>query len=163
MDTMIRNATRDDLEAITRIYNHAIINTVATFDTEVKSEEELEPWLEGHSERHPLLVLVRGDVVLGWVSVFPWSDRCAYDETAEISVYVDPDVQREGIGRKLLTEALVRCEAAGVHAVVARMAEGNDASLALFSRIGFEDVGFMPEVGLKFGKRLGVHIYQRLL
>jgi phosphinothricin acetyltransferase len=163
MARVIRDAVREDLPAIVAIYNHAIINTVATFDTEVKTVEELIPWLESHSENHPLLVALRGNVVIGWTSVRPWSDRCAYSDTVEVSVYVDPDVQREGIGRILLAEAIARCEAAGVHVIVARMAEGNDGSLALFSAAEFSSVGFMPEVGMKFGKRLGVHIYQRIL
>ena len=34
----IRQATANDLEAITEIYNEAILKTVATFDTETKTD-----------------------------------------------------------------------------------------------------------------------------
>ncbi len=37
---VIRTATLDDVDAITEIYNDAIVKTVATFDTTPKRQEE---------------------------------------------------------------------------------------------------------------------------
>ena len=41
---MIRPATENDVPAITEIYNEAVVNTTATFDTEVKSVEDRMIW-----------------------------------------------------------------------------------------------------------------------
>lgn len=40
----VRRATTDDLAAITDIYNEAILNTVATFDTKIKTAKEQKTW-----------------------------------------------------------------------------------------------------------------------
>jgi len=52
---------------------------------------------------------------------------------------------------------------AGIHTVLARIAEGSDASIKLHQRAGFEYVGVMREVGRKFGKLLDVHLLQLIL
>ena len=52
----LRPAAIDDLPVIRKIYNHAILNTVATFDIEMKSDEEMLLWFEKHGERYPVVV-----------------------------------------------------------------------------------------------------------
>ena len=53
---IIRPAARGDAEAIATIYNEAILETTATFDTETKTADERRSWLESHGDRHPVLV-----------------------------------------------------------------------------------------------------------
>ncbi|MDP1796627.1 MAG: hypothetical protein Q8K78_04065, partial [Planctomycetaceae bacterium] len=43
------------------------------------------------------------------------------------------------------------------------VAEGSGASIHLNEQAGFTHVGLLKEVGFKFGKRLGVHIMQKML
>src|SRR5205823_4527909 len=81
----IRRAGLDDLPAITAIYNEAIRGTTATFDTEPKAVAERLPWFESHDERHPILVAEADGEVVGWASLSRWSERRAYDDTAETS------------------------------------------------------------------------------
>jgi len=82
---MLRRAVSADAPAIADIYNEAILTTTATFDTEPKSVAEREQWLQSHDERHPVLVAVMDGIVVGWASLTRWSERCAYDDTAETS------------------------------------------------------------------------------
>ena len=85
---VIRNATIDDLESITKIYNYAILNTVATFDTEIKTVEDQIQWFKGHSKNNPIIVAEEKGSVIGWAALSKYSTRCAYSNTAEISLYV---------------------------------------------------------------------------
>ena len=73
----MRDASIDDLGAVTRIYNEAILTTVATFDTEPKTVEEQRAWFDRHGGRFPVIVAEDGAEVVGWASLTPWSDRCA--------------------------------------------------------------------------------------
>jgi len=158
----IRRATLPDLEAITEIYNQAILHTVATFDTETKTAEGQRGWFEKHGETHPILVAVQGGVVAGWASLSAWSDRCAYSETAEVSLYIDENHRGKGIGRKL-SEAIVKAgRDAGLHTLIARITEGNTASIHIAASQGFEHIGVMREVGRKDGRLLDVHMMQKI-
>ncbi len=158
----IRKATIGDLEAITRIYNAAILHTVATFDTEPKTLEEQVVWFEGHGPNNPVIVSEEDGTITGWASLSNWSDRCAYSDTAEISLYVDEEHRGKGIGRRLIEAIIVEGKVAGIHSVIARIAEGNEVSVELHESVGFEHIGVMKEVGRKFGKLLDVYMMQRI-
>ena len=158
----IRQATLEDLGAITEIYNDAILKTTATFDTVPKTPEEQKTWFTDHSPEYPILVAQSSGLVVGWASLSRWSDRCGYSGTAEISLYVDEKHQGKGIGRKLLEAIVQEGQEAGLHTVIARIAEGSEASIHLHKSVGFEHIGTMREVGRKFGKRLDVHVLQKI-
>jgi phosphinothricin acetyltransferase len=158
----IRPATLNDLSAITAIYNHAILHTVATFDTEVKTDAEQEAWFAHHGPKYPVVVAELDTTVVGWASLSQWSDRCAYEDTAEISLYVDEKFQGRGIGKALLQRIIREGETAGLHTVIARIAAGNDVSIYLHQSVGFEHIGIMREVGRKFGQLLDVTMMQKV-
>jgi L-amino acid N-acyltransferase YncA len=158
----IRPATLDDLAAITDIYNQAIVTTSATFDTEPKTLEEQKVWFSRHGSRYPVFVAQQGNRIVGWASLSLWSDRCAYAETAEISLYIKEEYRGQGIGRKL-SKAIIRAgQDAGLHTLIARIAEGNGASIHIAESFGFEHIGVMREVGRKFDKLLDVYLMQKI-
>jgi L-amino acid N-acyltransferase YncA len=159
----IRRAEPTDLEAITEIYNEAILATTATFDTEPKSTAERLTWFQAHDERHPILVAVLDGKVVGWSSLSRWSDRRAYDDTAETSFYVKLDFRGQGIGRKLKEATIEEARSLEIHTLIARVAEGSEESLHLNQSVGFVLVGTLKEVGRKFGRLLDVHILQKML
>jgi len=161
--TTIRRATLADAAAIADIYNEAILTTTATFDTETKTVEERGRWLQSHDERHPVLVAEAGGRVVGWASLTPWSDRCAYADTAETSFYVHSTQRGRGIGRKLKEAIIEEARRLGYHTLIARVAEGSAESVHLNRSAGFVLVGTLKEVGRKFGKLLDVHILQKML
>jgi len=158
----IRQATLADLGAITAIYNDAILNTVATFDTEPKALDEQRGWFASHDSRYPILVAEADGLVTGWASLSRWSDRCAYADTAEISLYIEEEHRGEGIGRKLLGAILQEGRKAGLHTIIARIVQGNEVSIHLFEDAGFQHIGVMSEVGRKFDMLLDVYLMQMI-
>ncbi len=164
-DVIVRQATLEDLPGIVAIYNDAVENTTATFDTQIKPPAEHEPWFHQHDQRYAILVLQAAgqSEILAWGSLSRWSDRCGYDATAEVSYYVASDHRGQGLGRKLLAGLVDHARANHMHTLIARMAGENIASIKLAAGLGFEDVGTLREVGRKFGRRLDVHISQLML
>ena len=158
----IRPATEKDVAAITEIYNDAILNTTATFDTEIKTIDHQMQWFHSHDQSHPVLIAEIKGSVIGWSSLSKWSDRCAYDSTAEVSVYVHKDFRNQGIGKRLLELLTLEGEQRGLHTLISRISEGNEQSIYLHERLGFEHIGVMKEVGNKFGKLLSVHMMQKV-
>ena len=159
----IRRAELSDAAAIAEIYNEAILTTTATFDTEPKSVEERTAWLAAHGERHPVLVAVEEGIIVGWASLSPWSDRCAYADTAETSFYVRSTHRGRGIGRRLKDSIIEEARRLRFHSLIARVADESRESIHLNEQAGFIHVGTLKEVGCKFGRRLSVHIMQKML
>jgi phosphinothricin acetyltransferase len=159
---VVRPAKLDDLPAITAIYNEAILTTDATFDIEPKTVAEQIAWFTNHGPKYPILVAELDGAVVGWASLSAWSDRCAYSDTAENSLYVKQEYRNRGIGRRLLENLMQEGERAGLHTVIARITEGNVESIHLHESVGFEHIGVMREVGRKFDRLLDVCLMQRI-
>jgi L-amino acid N-acyltransferase len=162
MTPEIRRATSKDIPAITEIYNEAILTTDASFDTEPKTIKEQRKWFKEHGPRNPILVAEIGNDVVGWASLSQWSDRCAYADTAEISLYIKEAFRNQGIGKSLIPAILTEGKKAGLHTVIARITSSNSVSLNLHKQFGFENIGTMREVGRKFGKLLDVCMMQKI-
>lgn len=159
----IRRAELADVPAITDIYNEAILTTTATFDTEPKTEADRRQWPQSHDERHPILVAEVEGRVVGWSSLTRWSDRTAYDDTAETSFYVHSMHRGRGVGRVLKDAIIAEARRLKFHTIIARVADGSEESVHLNKRAGFAYVGTLKEVGCKFGRAIDVHIFQKLL
>jgi len=144
---IIRRAELADAETITEIYNEAILATTATFDTEVKKVAERIEWLKLHDDRHPVRVALSENKIVGWSALSRWSERRAYDDTAETSFYVRSDFRGRGIGRKLKEATIEEARRLGFHTLIARVAEGSEESLHLNASMGFFLVGTLKEVG----------------
>ncbi len=158
----IRKAESTDLSKITEIYNDAIRTTTATFDTTPKTNEEQRVWFDDHGAKNPIMVAEHNGVIIAWGSLSKWSDRCAYTDTAEVSLYVTELYRGKGIGKQLLIRLLEEGRKQGLHAVIARITEGNTNSLSLHESLGFFPIGVMREVGVKFGKRLDVYLLEKV-
>ncbi len=156
----VRSATLQDLGAITEIYNAAILTTVASFDTEPKTDAEQKRWFDHHGTKYPILVAEQDNLIVGWASLSLWSDRGAYSETAEASLYVREGHQGRGIGRKLSEALIQEGRKAGLHTLIARIADGNEASIHLAESAGYSHIGVMKECGRKFGRLLDIHLMQ---
>lgn len=162
MSLTIRRASIKDLETIKDIYNEAILTTDATFDTEPKTVAEQRSWFKEHGKRNPIVVAVMDGMICGWASLSKWSNRCAYDDTAEISVYVKKEYHNRGIGKSLMINVLDEGEKVGLHTVISRITDGNAVSIRLHEELGFQHIGIMKEVGKKFDKMLDVCMMQKI-
>ncbi|MBL7891603.1 MAG: N-acetyltransferase [Bacteroidia bacterium] len=158
----IRKATTIDLASITEIYNDAILNTNSTFDTEVKTIENRTQWFKERDENFPIIVAERSGKVIGYAALNKWSERKAYDVTAEISVYIHPEHRKQGIGKQLIEMIVAIGEQTNLKTIIARITEGNDHSVYLHERNGFKMVGTLRQVGKKFGKLLDVAVMQKV-
>ncbi len=159
----LRLARPTDAEAIRAIYNLEVVESTVTFDLVPRSLESQQAWLEEHAGVHPAIVVVEAGVVVGFGCLAPYRPRPAYATTVENSLYVRRDRQGRGHGRALLEELLRLATVHGFHAVIARIVDGHEVSIALHQSCGFEMVGVEREVGRKFGRWLDVAVMERLL
>ena len=62
-----------------------------------------------------------------------------------------------------MVELIERAKTIGKHAMIAGIEAGNVASIRLHEKLGFQQVGLLPEVGTKFGRWLDLAFLQLLL
>lgn len=159
----IRKAVSEDVPTIMEIYNEAILNTTSTFDTEIKTLENRMEWFQNRDDNFPVFVAQKGGVIVGYAALNKWSERKAYDVTAEISLYILPEFRNTGIGKQLLEVILAEAENTELVSILARITEGNEHSIYLHTKNGFKVVGVMKSVGVKFDRLLDVTMLQKLL
>ena len=161
---MIRPLTAADHGAAADVYNHYVATTTATFQTEPVSPAE---WAAdstgGDPDRHGAWAVEDSGAFAGYVLVQPFKSRCAYRDTAEVTVYLAPDRTGRGLGAAALAHAEEHARQAGLHALLAVVCAENAASLRAFERAGYERCGLLREVGTKFGRRLDVVYLEKVL
>src|SRR5204862_499895 len=95
----------------------------------------------------------------GWASLGAFYGRPAYHRTAEISVYVDPDYSRNGIGGALTDAAIRRARELGFTTLLAFIFSHNQPSIRLFAARGFALWGHLPTIADMDGVERDLDIY----
>ncbi len=121
----IRPTCSDDFDAIARITNHYIRETAIHFDEEPLAADELCAAWQSRRDRFPHLSLMIDAVLGGFAKAGPWRDRAAYRFTAEVGIYLRPDLTERGMGRVLYRTLIDACRAAGFHTLVGGIALPN--------------------------------------
>lgn len=153
-------ATISDCAAIARIYNEGIADRLATFETRLRSPEEIEGWLES---AYPLVVVRDNGAVLAFAACSEYRPRECYRDIAEFSVYVTRDARGRGLGGVALDALMNAARAAGLRKLVSRVFVENAASRRLLARKGFREVGVYRRHGRLDGAWHDVVIVERLL
>ncbi len=150
----IRNAEERDLDRLTQINNHYILNTNATFDVEPQTIEHRKTWFKKYHAHGPHQLLVAEDVnlVIGCAYSSRYRDHFAFDQTVETSIYLAHDYMAKGIGSLLYKALFEKLKAEDLHLAVVGIALPNDSSIALHKKFGFEEVGVFKEYASKHGQ-----------
>ena len=143
---VIRDALERDLPEIVDIYNVAIPGRLATADTEPVTVESRRAWFAEHDATRPLWIATIDSTIAGWLSFQSFYGRPAYHATAEVSVYVSPDRQRQGIGRALLANAADAAPRLALKTLLGFIFGHNEPSLRLFGKLGFQRWALLPRV-----------------
>ena len=163
MNVQLREAREDDLPEILEIFNEALINSTATFEPEPQTAGTRREWFRSHGGNYPIIIAELEDRVVGCCSLSTYSRNKGYSKTVELSVYVDKDFRRRGIGRILMNDIIRRAKDLGHHVILSSIAEDNDPSKRLHRGFGFELVGRLREVGWKFSQWQDTNLYELIL
>jgi len=160
----VRPVTIEDVEAITRIYNHYVLNTIITFEEQAISATEMARRISGIAAAHlPWLVAEQQGNILGYAYAGRWKSRHGYRFSVESTVYLDPAAVGQGLGRKLYENLLSILRDMKLHVVIGGIALPNPSSVALHEKLGFRKVAHYREVGFKFQQWIDVGYWQASL
>ena len=168
---IVRDAAATDVRAITDLSNATILTTTAAWTNSLETYDQRAAWFtEQRRAGNPVLVAetqatTHGEVV-GFTTYGGFRDSTkwpGYRFTVEHSIHVREDHWGFGIGRALLEALIARAIANEKHVIVAAVDGANDASIRFHERLGFVEVGRMPEIGRKFDRWLDLVLLQRIL
>ena len=129
---------------VKEIYEFGIATGNATFQTEAPAWNE---WDKNHLQRSRLVAIDDNEMVMGWAALTPVSGRCVYAGVAEVSVYIHPNHQGKGVGKKLMEELIHESEEQNLWTLQAGIFPENKASLRLHKQAGFRKVGYREKIG----------------
>src|SRR5262245_63840303 len=109
----IRNAREADLPEIAAIWEHEVLGSDATIDTEPRTPAAQREWLARHPECYPVIVAATDHEVVAYGSLSPYQLKPAFAQTVEDSVYVRRDRRGSGLGTMILNEVIPRVRGRG--------------------------------------------------
>jgi phosphinothricin acetyltransferase len=163
MSAIIRLATGDDATGILAIYAPIVRETAISFEVAPPDVDQIRQRIENTLGRFPWLVCAGGEQILGYAYASPHRDRAAYQWSVDVSVYVDAQARRSGVGRSLYTSLLNLVDLQGFYNAYAGITLPNPASVGLHEAMGFRLVGIYRSVGYKLGRWHDVGWWHRLV
>ena len=153
---MIRLATQADIPAILAVYAPYVENTTYTFEYDVPTLDAFTARFAAITAQFPWLVWEDDGKVLGYAYGSAPFERAAYGWCAEVSIYLAPEIQGIGIGKKLYAALEAFLKLQGYKIIFSLITAENSGSLAFHTHLGYSVCGNFPDCGLKFGRWLGV-------
>jgi L-amino acid N-acyltransferase YncA len=160
-ECIVRPSTAADIPDITAIYARFVETSTATFEIAAPDQSEIRRRRQSVlNQALPYLVAELEGYVVGFCYASQFRPREGYRYTVEDSIYVRADCIGHGVGKALLSKLISECQARGCHSMVACICGVNVSSVGLHASLGFQQVGLLPEAGLKFGEWLQLLIMQ---
>ncbi len=164
----------EDLDSVIAILNGEIVGGVNVFRLVPLDAAAAAKWWHMHGSGRYQAIVAEAEFgdgepgadqpasrgIAGWATFSPHSTYEGYDRTADLSVWVDQPYRGRGVGRMLVRSLLDSCPERNLRTVISRIESTNSASLRLHESFGFERVGFLRDVGEKFGRSLSVVLMQ---
>ena len=160
---MIRFAKEYDLPQILEIYGPYVLNTAVSFEYTVPSLEEFTQRFRDITRQFPWLVWEENGKILGYAYGSLPFGRAAYRWCAASSIYLAPQAQGRGIGKKLYTALEDLLQKQGYRKTYAIITSDNPGSLRFHEKVGFRFIAEFPDCGLKFGNLYSVVWMEKLL
>jgi phosphinothricin acetyltransferase len=158
----IRKADEQDLSDILRIYNEGIADRKATLEEDQKTLDYMQNWFTVHQGRYTVLV-AEEEKIVGWASLNPYSQRCAYKGVAELSIYIERAHRGKGIGIKLLQQLEKVALENDFYKIVLFTFPFNESGQGLYKKMKFRQVGIFKKQGILDGKFIDIMAMEKLL
>ncbi|RXP61364.1 N-acetyltransferase [Lutibacter sp. HS1-25] len=146
-----------NFDQVSKIYWEGIQTGIATFETSVPTWET---WNNSHF-KFGRIALIENNLLLGWASLTPVTNRCVYAGVAEVSVYVAENSRGKGIGKKLLKKLIKISEENNIWTLQSGIMRKNEASIQMHLNCGFRLIGYREKIGKLNGEWLDNVILER--
>ena len=155
----IRKASVIDAAAILAIYAPYVEETAITFEYTVPTLSEFKERIRNVLKKYPYIVAEKDGTIAGYAYVSPFHERAAYSWAVETSIYIDKNLRKTGLGKRLynaLEDILKKQGILNLNACIA-YPEKEDRyltknSVEFHEHLGYSMVGEFHKCGYKFNR-----------
>ncbi len=158
-EIIIRDARLTDVERLLEIYSYYVENTAITFEYEVPTIAEFQNRIRNTTEKYPYIVIEQDGKIEGYAYASLYRVRAAYAWCCEVTIYLDKEVHKSGLGRILYTALEEKLKAMGVLNLYACIAYPevedeylNKNSAQFHEHLGYTQIGRFHKCGYKCGR-----------
>ncbi|MFG6347033.1 MAG: GNAT family N-acetyltransferase [Lachnospiraceae bacterium] len=155
----VRNAMIEDAERTLEIYSYYVQYTAISFEYETPALDEWKARMARTMSRYPYLVIEQDGVIRGYSYAGAFVGRAAYNWSCEMTIYLDHNVQKRGMGRMLyeaMEQALKKMGILNLYACIGYPDEDDEYlttnSADFHAHLGYTKVGTFHKCGYKFGR-----------
>ena len=167
---LIRNATLEDAPRLVEIYSYYVEKTAISFEYETPTVEQFQARMARTSKHYPYLVAVLNGEIAGYAYAKSFIERAAYKFCAELTIYIDKNFRRQGIGGALYRQLEKNLREMGIKNlyVCVGYPEIEDEYLTLNSvkfhdHSGFKICGKFTNCGYKFNRHYSMVFMEKIL
>lgn len=147
---IIRRAGASDAAALLEIYRPFITDTVVTFEYDVPTADEFAGRITDTLADFPYLVCERDGKPVGYAYAHHIRERAAYDWAVELSIYLAPEAQGQGVGTVLYQCLIDLLDMQNIRILYGCVTLPNEGSRRLHEKLGFALTGVWHGSGWKF-------------
>lgn len=155
----IRTATLEDAPRLVEIYSYYVEKTAVSFEYEVPSVEKFQTRMNRTQKHYPYLVAESGGKIIGYAYASSFNYREAYKFSSELTIYLDKNYRRQGVGKKLygeLEKILREMSIKNLYACIGYPEVEDEYlnfnSLNFHQHLGFKICGKFTNCGYKFNR-----------
>lgn len=145
-DLMIEHKTK-----VMDIFNYYIENSYAAYP-EKRLPDDFYIRIMDMTKGYPAFVIKANGIIIGFCFVRAYNPFPAFNETVEISYFIDKGYSGKGIGKLALNKLEEESKKKGIKTILASITSLNPNSIKFHQKNGFKECGRFREVGKKFGK-----------
>lgn len=167
---LLRTARLSDAARLVEIYAPYVTDTAITFEYEVPSVEEFRSRIEKTLEKYPYIVAEQNGRILGYAYASAFARRAAYNWSVELSIYLDMEIRRQGIGGRLykaMEEILKEMHILNMNACISWPKTEDEHltknSVQFHEHMGFRLAGEFHDSGYKFGRWYNVVWMEKMI
>lgn len=154
----IRPTTINDTDDILKIYGYYVLNTAISFEYSVPSIDEFKERIEKTLKKYPYYVAIKNNKIVGYAYAGAFVGREAYRFSAELTIYIDRNYQKQNIGKMLYQKLENELKDNGItnlYTCIGTPIKDEDEyltfnSLEFHKHLGFNQVGEFHKCGYKF-------------
>ena len=163
MDIIFKKVNESDYTQITKLYNYYVINSSATYHiNQLTNRETIDFFGIGNPDTYDFGIINEGNFC-GFCLLRPYSKKEGYKYTYEISIYINDENKKKGIGKIAVNYLDEIAKQKKIKTIVAGICSENTASIRLFEKCEYERCGYFKNMGFKYGRLLDNVYYQKCL